>query len=199
MSPMTLHLSEYHREYRRRNSARIKAHLAVWRETHPDRLKEHRETARYRRSGPRRPRPANPTDPAALGWTAGIIDGEGHIGIARFRPRHDPLNYNYVLRVSVAGTDPQMIERLYTLWGGTLGLNKQRLRSGRLLSRWTVGAMRAAEVLRAVRPHLVTKAAQADIAFEFRAKALRKPRNGARYREVLMQMKRPPTDVAPSA
>ncbi len=183
---------DYHKQYRREHAERIRAYLREWRQRNPRKLREHHERARFRRSGPRRPRPPIPTDPALLGWSAGIIDGEGSIQINRFHPRHDRSRFNYSLGVQVGATDPLMIERLHALWGGTAREFKKRTRTGRLVYGWCVRSLRAEEVLRAVRPYLVTKAAQADLAFEFRSNALRKPELGALYRDNLRKMRAPP-------
>lgn len=176
------------RIYRAAHREELNAYLRTWRQAHPERVRLHHERNRHQ---PRRRRPGNPTDLGAIGWTAGILDGEGSIIISRFHPRHNRDSFNYSLRVQVATTDLPMIRRLYELWGGTRPRRMRRLESGRSLFGWAVSSLRAEEVLRVVRAHLITKAAQADLAFEFRATALRKPSLGAPYYIRMKALRKP--------
>lgn len=112
--------------------------------------------------------------------------------------RREVAPFRYVLKVAVGATDEGMINRLHELWGGTRRLRARRLKSGRMAHTWLVGSMRAEELLRAVRPHLVTKASQADVALEFRRTALRHPERGASFREQLRALRAPPPSDAPA-
>lgn len=176
----------------------VRRAIAEWQAAHPDRIQDYRARERAKRGTHRASRPV-PTDVAEVAWTAGILDGEGCIHIIRCRPRRNegksgrPVSaFRYVLRVQVGGTDEAMIKQLHSLWGGTRSGRGRRLKSGRLAYTWTVGSLRAEQVLRALRPYLITKAAQADVALEFRRTALRHPELGAKFREELKRLRLPP-------
>jgi hypothetical protein len=99
---------------------------------------------------------------AALGWTAGILDGEGHVSL-----RHRPAKRSYSAVVTVNNTDLAMILRLRELWGGyiyTCPLDRPwHPARSRQVHRWIAGSWTALRVLEMVRPHLVTKRTIADL------------------------------------
>ncbi|KKN80369.1 hypothetical protein LCGC14_0329620 [marine sediment metagenome] len=107
---------------------------------------------------------------AQIGWTAGIIDGEGCIS-AYGQKRLDPRGTGKVwsLRLTVGNTDMRMLARLQELWGGNIKRmakprNPERHRQA---YQWTVNGQEVCRVLRAVRQDLVVKGEQADLAMEF--------------------------------
>lgn len=182
------------RATRARRRDRINACQREWRRANPDLVR-----AARRREGrkPPRPRPANPSEPAILGWTAGIVDGEGSVQINRFRPRYDRTRFNYTVGLQVGATDLAMIRRLHDLWGGSFSPAKRRTRSGRKVFTWTVRALRAAEILALLRPYLVTKSAQADLVLEFRVLGLRHPEFGEIYRSRLRALRKLGSEPGP--
>jgi len=105
---------------------------------------------------------------ADLGWTAGVIDGEGCIGIyTRGGQRTDEFR----LVVRVENTDARMLLHLKKLWGGqyhpvTPSRSRDRLRERPCWS-WTVWDRQAGGFLRVISEHLVIKREQAEIASEF--------------------------------
>lgn len=99
-----------------------------------------------------------------LAWAAGIVDGEGCIHIARNGPER------WLLRVSVCNTDFRMTGRLFGLFGGNLcGVTFHRnSRSTKAQEKWEICGAKAAEFLKRIRPFLVVKGEQVDVAIRSR-------------------------------
>lgn len=107
-----------------------------------------------------------------LAWAAGIIDGEGSICLIRIKRKDGyGIGFSWDLRVDVGNTDPRMLVRLRAIFGsGCIGANTTDKRPNRLPS-WSIhwhGA-KAARVLELIRPFLIIKCEQADIALASRA------------------------------
>ena len=104
-----------------------------------------------------------------LAWAAGIVDGEGSICLIKCHRQDEyGLRYGWDLRVDVGNTDPRMLIRLRAIFGcGGIGPNSKDNRPNRLPS-WGIHwhGNNAAEVLRLIRPFLVIKGEQADVALE---------------------------------
>lgn len=129
----------------------------------------------------------NAPDPYWLAWAAGIIDGEGCISIAHLRYRDGRWRRDtYALKVEVTNTDRRMPAKLQDIFGGTVRSKDCRSRKAnwRPAWRWTVCAASAERCLRFVRPWLVTKAEQADVAFRYRDLV---PPRGGRVRNQRVQ------------
>lgn len=96
-----------------------------------------------------------------LGWTPGILDGEGHFGIAK--------GPNYGVKLSVGNTDLRMLNRLRELWGGRIYINAHISGRHNAKTFWhwqlTVGKPLFA-MLRQVQPFLVAKQEQATLILE---------------------------------
>lgn len=88
-----------------------------------------------------------------LGWSAGIIDGEGAIRVSEVR--HGKGGSAWVLHVRAGNTDPGMAERLHALWGGSLIVS--RTPSGRPFYVWQLTGGRAHRCLMALWPQLTVK------------------------------------------
>jgi hypothetical protein len=130
--------------------------------------------------------------PGQIGWTAGVVDGEGCVGIySRGRDRPDEFR----LHVTVANTDERMLVRLRELWGGRYDPHSRRTKTNeRQVWSWTVHDRAAGRLLETVLPHLVIKKEQAEIALEFvslfgRGSARRTPENKERRIELAKQLK----------
>lgn len=105
---------------------------------------------------------------ADLGWTAGIIDGEGCIS-AYGQKRRDHPGKIWSLRLTVGNTDIRMLYHLQELWGGNIKrMAKPRIpEKHRQAYQWNVCGPEMCRVLRAVREELVVKGEQADLALQF--------------------------------
>lgn len=99
--------------------------------------------------------------PEGRGWIAGIVDGEGWIGISRLRPRY------YQPRVDVTSTTPSMQRRLQTLVGGNLSqtINKAPLRDTWRWSLWSITKVQA--FVEVIGPLLVVKQEVAQEVLKF--------------------------------
>ena len=106
-----------------------------------------------------------------LAWAAGIVDGEGCIGLSKISKCH------WSLRLSVGNTDIRMLDKLKALFNGTITLqNKKALhdkfsRDGyhrKPLWIWTVYGQKAEDILILLVPYLVVKHEQAEIGIKSR-------------------------------
>jgi len=104
--------------------------------------------------------------PVELAYIAGLLDGEGCITIAAgFRNRNNPnWNPEYALHVSVSN---QFLPALEYLKSAT-GLGSIHHDRGHNF-KWQISCQQAAEFLKYLRPHLIIKAKQADIAIKFQS------------------------------
>jgi len=104
-----------------------------------------------------------------LGWTAGIIDGEGCIYITKVRDRRN----SHSLYIWIGNTSKAMVDKLSELWGTVPFKRKPRstniCRNPRQLWIWAVTGSRAAGILKQCRPYLIAKGLQADIALDLAA------------------------------
>jgi len=115
--------------------------------------------------------------PEQCAWTAGIIDGEGTIGIyPRYRTDVKCQNPGWGMVVKVGNTDSRMTKALRDIWGGS-GHDAVDTREGRSVCyTWTIAAKQALAMLREIRQYLVTKRAQADLAIQFQSQMGRGPK-----------------------
>lgn len=111
---------------------------------------------------PRHPLPSNLTREQWLAWAAGFVDGEGCITISH---RRSDNGHFVVLTVVQIAQAPLHI--LQSLFGGSISA-KTRYRSDlRQVWFWKTTTKQAGAALVELRPYLVVKAAEADIAIEF--------------------------------
>lgn len=107
-----------------------------------------------------------PTDPVVLAYAAGFFDGEGCVLIAK--PYNKKSNRRYHrLDVDIAQKDPRPLFWLHAHFGGRIGKAPSQLRKGAM--HWILHDQAAGNFLEAIRPYLVLKGEQADIALLFRA------------------------------
>lgn len=85
----------------------------------------------------------------AKAWSAGIVDGEGHIGKQR------PL-------VRVDNTDERILQKLVDYFGGTIRLNRRNNRPrAKPCWYWRLYGQKCIYVLSEIEPYLVSKRAKA--------------------------------------
>jgi hypothetical protein len=97
-------------------------------------------------------------------WAAGIIDGEGCIDIKKTKRGYLQVG------VYVGQSQPSwpILDELHRLFGGHFSRNAEH-RANRLpIKQWGVVGKQAHAFLRSIRPHLVAKSKQAEIALAFR-------------------------------
>lgn len=106
-------------------------------------------------------------DPTAvdLAYCAGVLDSDGTIGIRRstysMRVVKDSEQATYSERLSVKQVEPQAVSLLWSLFGGSLYVQRGSVKNGRALHSWTITDLRAARCLRLVLPYLRIKREQA--------------------------------------
>ena len=112
-------------------------------------------------------------------YAAGFFDGEGHISIA-FSTARKCRGYSYdryTLSVSMSQNDRRPLDWLSSRFGGNVRhlVAKRSYDKGKY-SRydWSLACTNAAEFLRKVRPWLLVKGDQADIAIQFQNTMTRK-------------------------
>ena len=112
-------------------------------------------------------------------WLAGIIDGEGCITITRQAPGTDRRkNWSYRLYVKVTMGHEPTVRRIATLVGCGAVTTWKPLKHNRSWT-WWAASREALAVLTRIRPYLITKAEEADIAAEWGRLPL-SPRGGSR-------------------
>lgn len=110
-----------------------------------------------------------------LAWSAGLIDGEGCITISyseaiHFKGSRNPVHSLYL---KVTMTHEPTIRHIHDLF--QLGSVQVHLPGKTAKANWNVAyswlccSNQAAQAIRMVRPYLITKANEADIALEFAA------------------------------
>jgi hypothetical protein len=106
-----------------------------------------------------------------LAYTAGLIDGEGHVGISKRAPRGRNKSTTYTATCDIAMCDTQGILAIKKFFDfDHLNLIHARTRSERHRRCYTLCLRnhRAHDVIAAVRPFLLVKREQADVMAAFR-------------------------------
>lgn len=111
--------------------------------------------------------------PTELAYFAGLLDGEGCIRVKRQRkywgPKQALDGWQYGVAVYIANTVRAPLDQVCTLFGGSVARQSSQGREGQKpVYRWTIGQLQAERFLRAVRPYMRIKHAQADNALAFR-------------------------------
>lgn len=106
--------------------------------------------------------------PEDCAYAAGFFDGEGTVFIAINRGAKGARGPIYNMRVTAAQVDPTPLAWLQERWGGSLAERRPR-GSQRLSYVWNCFARQAARFLTDVRPFLLVKIDEADLALEFQA------------------------------
>lgn len=103
-----------------------------------------------------------------IGWTAGVVDGEGCIALYR-HSQSGKKGFSYYLSVKVSQVDARLPRRLQEMWGGRFRPQSWQKRPvhHRQAWEWTVDGEAARDLLRAILPLLVVKKEQAEVALEF--------------------------------
>lgn len=102
-----------------------------------------------------------------LGYLAGLIDGEGSIAISSAFCRRKSTHVSHNCRLIITNCDPRLMQWLLGNVGGSLRTKQRTSASHRTAYDWRLYDINAEAVLRAVRPYLVLKGEQADIALAF--------------------------------
>lgn len=106
---------------------------------------------------------------AELAYAAGVVDGEGCITIRlSSRVKAGRPSMVHALALAVSSIDKPLTDWLCERFGGYCSTRTPK-RALKEVHTWRCESKTAANVLRVIRPYLLIKAAQADIALEFQA------------------------------
>lgn len=100
-----------------------------------------------------------------LAYTAGIMDGEGSIGIAKHKSKSCRTGYTLELCVQVTTSDEWLCQWLKFGFGGSLSHSTNS--AGNPMWHWIIVARKASQFLRLICPHLKLKQPQAKLAIQF--------------------------------
>lgn len=107
-----------------------------------------------------------------LAWAAGIFDGEGCISIGKVPPnsKNGLRNYSYRLTLKVTMGSKETVDRFSLIVGdGTSFLHQKGTDRVSDSYSFVAQSRKTAPILQALRPYLITKAQEADIAIQFLA------------------------------
>ena len=100
----------------------------------------------------------------SIGWTAGILDGEGHLTVYR-----RGKTTSFQMKVTVVNTDLSMLMKLQEIWGGTINDREKLKNHHKDCYSWTICSNQAALMLEAVGPHMRTKKELAGLVLAYQA------------------------------
>ena len=110
---------------------------------------------------------------SALAYTAGIIDGEGCIGIYRHKTK-SKRGFNYALIVSLWNANPWLIQWLKMYYGGNTCPRGKSWEDDyphwKQQWKWAITGKLAVEFLTLILPYLQLKRPQAELAISFQTK-----------------------------
>lgn len=106
-------------------------------------------------------------DSLDLAYAAGIIDGEGWIGMSTSEPKGKARSPVFQCCVVVRMTDAEVPVWFAEQFGGRV-LAIESKTGGRLIHHWSLTAGRAAAFCRQIRPYLRIKHRQAELVFRYR-------------------------------
>ncbi len=109
---------------------------------------------------------------ALLAYTAGIIDGEGCITLANYAGVYKgqrSKSVKYRIYVMVTNTNISLIDFLKINFGGSVSVLAPRGKCKPAWN-WHISSKKAAELLLALRPYLLLKIPQAELALAFDAR-----------------------------
>lgn len=168
--------AERQRKYKKGSAERVLISQRAYRTRHGEELrKKQRERRRARADvvGNRRVAPINlAIEPAMIGYLAGLLDGEGCIRVTGAFDRIKSRSVSHSLNVRVSNTSDALIAWLLREVGGSVNRLSMKGRE-RPCYEWSLYGKNAVAFLEAVRPYLIVKRGQCDLALEFAA--LRRP------------------------
>lgn len=119
-----------------------------------------------------------------IGYFAGFFDGEGWLSIVPRKSARRGVTYHYHTLMAGAGQcDPRPIELLKKTFGGSISCSKIKcnthgVANGNAFFSWQVHSKNAAAFLETIRPYLIHKQEQCDIALSWRRYSSQRPRYG---------------------
>ena len=104
-----------------------------------------------------------------LAYAAGIVDGEGYVGIKCSEREKEQKSRSHRVYLSVGNTDERMVKFLNDKFGGTYYYAERGSSSpnAKPMYTWKLSAISAVTFLKQVLPYLITKKERAEIAIKF--------------------------------
>lgn len=100
-----------------------------------------------------------------LAYTAGIMDGEGSIGIAKRKSKSCKRGYTFVLCIQITSSDEWLCQWLKFAFGGCISHSTNN--ASNPMWHWVIGNKQAPSFLRSILPYLKLKRPQAELAIKF--------------------------------
>ncbi len=112
-----------------------------------------------------------PTEVAVLAYAAGVFDGEGCVLVRLNKKKGQEVAKYHQIAVSVVSTDTKLTDWFQGHFGGKISANHKENAQRNYKDAWKWGLMsRQAEAfLKCVRPYLLVKGPQADVALELQS------------------------------
>lgn len=108
--------------------------------------------------------------PTELAWAAGFFDGEGCVIVELAKNDKCLHGYRTVLHTQVTQTSLQCLELFLGWFGGKIVTSRNKTPNGRRWSvqyRWGIKNDGSIQFLKQIRPYLIVKADQVDVALKY--------------------------------
>lgn len=127
-----------------------------------------------------------------LAYIAGLVDGEGYIGIKKDQVKGRGINPVYYERMSIAQTDKEMVNLFLDFFEcGKIYLHKHSKLSKQGYWSWETSNLKAIFVIKQIYPYLRIKKPEADLVLKLYKNKRKKysilPKDIIEYREKLYQ------------
>lgn len=100
-------------------------------------------------------------------YAAGVIDGEGTIGVWRERRAKNSSGYRYRVAMEVSNTNEKLIDWLQQRFGGFKAIVNAEREGCKRLWKWRSTTSVVLEIVKQLLPYLVLKQEQAELVIEF--------------------------------
>ncbi|MCI0349121.1 MAG: hypothetical protein L0Z53_06810 [Acidobacteriales bacterium] len=94
-------------------------------------------------------------------YAAGIVDGEGYLGVNRHGDGKD--GYNYQVNCTVVSSTLRLLEFLQTRWGGSVHVKPLSSFGKKPAWQWRIASIKADKFVTDIYPHLLVKKEQAKL------------------------------------
>jgi len=102
-----------------------------------------------------------------LAYMAGLFDGEGCIHIAKLKRPESKRGCHFGLVATIGMTSEFLLELYHSQFGGSVYCYTKPRGNRKLCWQWIIRSRQAVAFLKAIRPYLLLKADEADLAIEF--------------------------------
>jgi len=110
----------------------------------------------------------NMTQQEKMAYMAGIIDGEGYIGILACGPQKGENVTNFKVRLCITSTSVELMDWLTENFGGNYYTKVPKSQKHKVGYTWQLNCSQAGRVIESVRPYLIIKRKNADLLVAYR-------------------------------